>query len=210
MKRHLIELLTEGKFTTVQVYFETQLDKYREDMPAPPNGLQHPRSARSSVAFRKPELNEYPWGEVAPETAMFPFVDAALPAKTYTYKVNHMQAANLAKGDRVVVPTDADAFAVATVWMVDKTPQIDYNAQFEYRWLVQKVDAQEYNQNLAHEQQFRALLEENEKQRQREAIRSSMLQNMLPTDPDSLAQFNEALKVLGVPAFAAPVAPPAQ
>jgi hypothetical protein len=204
MNKHLVELLTEQQFTTVQVFFETAANKSQ----APATGLQYPSSPRSSFAKRRPDLNELTESEFEQLGAAFPFIASALPAKLYTYKCSKDVASELTKGDRVVVPTGENAMAVATVWLVDGAAEIDYNAQFAYRWIVQKVEDQKYRENMQHEADFRKLLVESEKRRQREAIRAAMLQSLVPQDEKSLADFNSALKLLGVPPITAPLANP--
>lgn len=210
MNKHLIELMTEGHFTTLSVYFESALDANKRHSPlaAPERDNLAPRAPAwerpvSPVAQRyqiKAEMNVMSPTEMQRMLgASFPFIDAAMPAKCYIYKVSKELAAQLTKGDRVIIPGSDDNFIVGKVWQVHPESQIDYDAPYEYKWVVQKVDTEGYYNHMRNEANFRVALAEAEKAKQRDAIRASVL---AAHDPGSEAHriFSAALAALGVQA----------
>jgi hypothetical protein len=70
--------------------------------------------------------------------------DAA--SKLYTYKTR----LKLQRNDWVIVSVN-DVLKVVQVVQVHATPQIDFEAKFDYKWVVQKVDMSDYNTTLAAE-----------------------------------------------------------
>lgn len=60
--------------------------------------------------------------------------------KLYTFKTN----LELTPGDQVVVPGPADQFKVVTVVNVHDEPEIDLDADFDYKWVAAKVDLTNY------------------------------------------------------------------
>jgi hypothetical protein len=213
LNKHLVELLTEGQFTTVAVYFTVEADvnvqakqpspeapyHYREDgtrarrsAPPPPWGLP-----------RRPDLNEQSPQDAMP--AAFPFIERAVPSKTFIYKCSLEMAATLNQLDHVVVGGPTGNFSIAKVWQVHATAQIDFNAHYAYHWLVQKVDSTAYDNHMQKERQFVAMLEESEKARQRAAVREALLASVRPIDPEALEIFKAGLQLLGVTPQAAGV-----
>lgn len=192
-KRHITELLTEGQYATVAVYFNTEASKEQE--PA-----WSPEQTRRQIAVKQ-------WGAKQDSVKnllsapQFPFIDAALPADVYVYKCSLAMAQQMKTGDRVVVPPTGrnPSMRVATVWQVHATPQIDFSANFDYKWIVQVLDTAEYDEHMDREMRFKAMLLEVEKVKEREAIRASVLGNV---DPGSEAYrvFEQALRLMNVPA----------
>lgn len=194
LNKHIVELLTEDQFTTVQVYFHTG-EEVRSMVP------QQPEAPRAYPGAPAPA----PWAP--PGT----FALSDIPARTYTYKVSKELAAELKKGDIVVVPSDNSGHRKAklgTVWQVSPTAAIDYNAGFDYKWIISKVDMSEYNAHITREIEFKQHLEENEKERQRQVMRDTMLARIRPVDPTQVESFRKSLQLLGVDAdkFEAPKA----
>lgn len=75
----------------------------------------------------------------------------------YTYKVpNTLQ---LVAGDFAVVQVGTD-MKVVTVLEVHDTPKINYNADFDYTWIVSKIETTEYRKLI--EQDIRLVEELNE------------------------------------------------
>ena len=74
---------------------------------------------------------------------------------------------------------------------------------------MQRVDAENYLENLAREEQFREVLVQSEKARRRAEVRSSLLAQLTPTDPEGYAAFVDAMKLLGVNNPETIVQPPA-
>lgn len=75
----------------------------------------------------------------------------------YTFKVHDSIA--LEMGDQVVVQTKYGS-SVADVLFVDDIPQINYDAPFEYSWVVQKVDRTQYDKLT---EQDRKIIDEGKK-----------------------------------------------
>lgn len=207
-QRHLTELLTEGRFTTVSVYF-----------PADTGNPQPVKSSQKSAMYAPAPGPTAPWAEATPGrvpfsavkggvlsvsemaamSAAFPFINKEVPSQTYTFKVSHELAKTLKNGDSVVIPHHGDeGYAIAKVWAVHQTAQIDYNSRVDYKWIVQRVDAEQYLENIAREANFRHMLEESEKARKRAEVRASLLAQLTPTDPEAYNNFVEAMKLLGV------------
>lgn len=194
-QKHTLELLTEGQFGTIAVYFETA---------TPPNA--------SEYAMARDVQRRHPWAADVkfPADVSFPFVANSVPKQTYVYKVTPELHAQLAQGDSVVVPSSgkgAQQFSVGRVWMVHPTPQIDYDAPFEYKWIVQKIDSDLYIQQVAQEEKFRALLKDVQKAQERDKVRQSMLASV-QHGGEAYQIFTQALASIGAPVpVQAPVPP---
>lgn len=97
------------------------------------------------------------------------------PNKPYTYKTD----IDLAVDDLVVVCVNGK-YSIAKVVRVDVRPRIDYDAPFEYKWIVQKVESKAYEARVAHEEQIREELDEVEHMHQRQVA----LEKILGTLPE--------------------------
>lgn len=76
--------------------------------------------------------------------------------KRYTFKT----FLDLKPGDVVVVPDNAynKNYSVAMVNSVDAAPDIDFDADFEYKWIIDKVNMEQYEKVLQTEEaQVKAL-----------------------------------------------------
>lgn len=110
-------------------------------------------------------------------------------------------------GDHVVVSTHK-GFAVAKVLEVHNLPQIDVDADFDYKWIVQKVDTTAFDARVNRETDFGQMMLEVERTRQREALVDDMRRH-LPEGSEALALFERAtMLVEGTVGQAAPVTPP--
>src|SRR5438067_671590 len=70
----------------------------------------------------------------------------------YTYKVpTHWK---VKVGDQLVVDSPRNGMTVVTVVFVDVVPQLDPDADFEYKWAVQVVDRSGYDAQLKRERLF--------------------------------------------------------
>lgn len=67
--------------------------------------------------------------------------------KLYTYKTN----VDLKENDMVVVPSP-DGFRVVRIIEVHDSPEIDTDASFDYKWVVDKVDMEGYEEILKAEE----------------------------------------------------------
>lgn len=179
LHRHAIELLTEGQFTTVSVYFETEASD----------------TARGAWASKDNAAK-----------SNFPFIANSLPSRSYIYKCSNEMAASLQPGAMVIVPVEGGRFKVGNVWQIHKSAEIDFDAKFAYKWVVQAVDTSEYDNHMAQERAFKVALVEAEKAQQREAIRASIL-NSIPPNTEGYKLFEQALQAIQV-TLPAPVQPP--
>lgn len=201
-QKHTLELLTEGQFGTVSAYFEyaNRPNNSRSQEEVTVSNRMAPVYASSD--------RKYPW---APEVeAKFPFVGNAIPKQLYTYKVTPELHALLRSGDSIIVPASsqgAQQFSVAKIWMVHPAPQIDYDAPFEYKWVVQKIDIATYLEQVAQEENFRNMLREVQKAQERDKVRASVLASM-QQGGEAYQLFSKAMASIGAPIPApAPTAP---
>lgn len=121
--------------------------------------------------------------------------------RTYTYK--SPLACCVAAGDHVVVDTPSSGLRVVYVVAVHAQPEIDLDANHDYKWIVQRVDLSVYNDLNKREAEFKATMLEVERTRQREEVVASMLQH-LPQGSEARAKFDAALARLNP--WAAPIA----
>lgn len=70
-------------------------------------------------------------------------------SKPYTYKAP--LSAGVEVGDRVVVDSPSNGLVVVEVVGTDKAPRIDLDADFTYKWIVQKVELKAYEEQLERE-----------------------------------------------------------
>ena len=127
-----------------------------------------------------------------------------LPPKTYVYKAS--KAAGLVVGDYVVVETER-GMAVVRVAEVHGSAQIDVDADFDYKWIVQKVDRSEYDAQSGKEAAFSMMMLEVERTRQREVLLDDMRKH-LPDGSEARRLFEQATTLaLGSVGQAAPEAP---
>lgn len=82
-------------------------------------------------------------------------------------------------GDHVIVDSPSKGFTVVKVVGVDPAPRIDLDVNWTYKWIVQKVDARWYTEQLEREQFVADTLVEVERRRQRDLLLTEF-QNMLP------------------------------
>ncbi len=117
----------------------------------------------------------------------------------YTYKGD--LADNIQPGDYVVVDTPSDGYKIVRVHNVDAVPQIDVDADFSYKWIVQKVDPSKYLARVEAERAFADQLREIERIRQREQLIQDFHEK-LPEGSAARAAFEAAVQRLGAPAAA--------
>ena len=95
------------------------------------------------------------------------------PIKTYTYKA--LYSDNVKSGDSVVVKAVNGHFKIAVVEAVDDFPVLDLDADFDYKWIVQKVDSTEFDLREEREKEFGDTLRRLEQMKQRENLRKELL-----------------------------------
>lgn len=149
--RHLFSLL-DTSYTTIGVRFQNQ------SYPAPP-----PMSRDSEGSLRTKH---------APSSQHDSFTDG------YTYKVP--KDWDVREGNLVVVESGlTGALELASVVRVDLTPNIDVDADFDYKWVVQLVDLADYSVRVQKEADFNKSMLEVERVKQRESLLDSF-RNSLP------------------------------
>ncbi len=161
--KHLVSLLQTG-YTTVQVAFATE------------------------SAADKAHAPERPWDQPRP-TPVHQAAQAAVEkaVRLFRYKVRGA----IAEGDLVVVDTKG-GLRIATVVAVDAVPMIDCGQQFDYKWIVQRVDMTEYNQAVADERLFYEALQAIEVQKKRDDLLSAFTAQM-PQGTNARALFDAAV-----------------
>jgi hypothetical protein len=108
-------------------------------------------------------------------------------AQGYTYKAP--LAWNVVAGDKVIVDSPRGAgLTIATVLSVDVLPNIDVDADFDYKWLVQKVDLTEHEALVERERAFGETMLEVERTKQRESLVNSF-RDTLPAGSAARALF---------------------
>lgn len=145
--------------------------------------------------------NERPW--VVPEELN---MQAQTGPTLYSYKVP--KEMELKVGDFVVVPS-ADTIAFARVEVVDEIPSLDFTKDVTYKWIIDKVNFDHYNELVKAENEFQRKMEAVQRMRvQQEAVKTMREQFLSNTDPHSAALFADALKSIGAQVPTAPIATP--
>lgn len=112
--------------------------------------------------------------------------------KLYTYKApNDLE---LKEFDIAVVYASGQ-YKVVTVMDVDVVPVLDLDAEYDYRWIVQKVDTDAYEERLEREKQFEQLLLQIERKKQQRAIRDELIAG-LDKLPGVKQELDTALRLL--------------
>lgn len=167
-QRHMLSLLQTG-YTTVHVALQSTV----ATAPKAP-GRPEPR-VQPGVPVAPWGESPRPWDPIAPR----------VPTQVFKTRVK------LVPGDTVVVENNG-GLELATVHVVDSHPRIDVDADFDYKWIVQKVDMQTYESLLAEEKQFMDTLQEIERQKQRDELMANMSAH-LPVGTQARAMFDAAI-----------------
>lgn len=114
-------------------------------------------------------------------------------SKPYTYKAP--LSAGVEVGDRVVVDSPSKGLVVVEVVGTDKAPRIDLDADFTYKWIVQKVELKAYEEQLEREAKAMDALQEVERQRQRDILLQEF-QLRLPEGTDARKLFDQTVQQL--------------
>lgn len=174
MKNKHLAALLQTNMTTVKVVFS---DSDFQPYPAQPVV----GTKENALGFNSP--HDIPWGVgygLPGTPAMPPRPRGTEPRgpglkapKTYTYKV--LKTEGYKKGDVAVAHTDRGMVLVLVV-EVHEHPQIDIDAAFDYKWLVQRVDTKRYEEQLKAEKNFEAALLEIERRKQTERLKNELLE----------------------------------
>lgn len=84
------------------------------------------------------------------------------------------------------------------VCRLDAEPQIDIDADFDYKWIVQKLDTTEYDQRVANEKVFADSMLAIERTRQRELMVQGF-KDTLPEGSEARALFDRTVGALTAP-----------
>lgn len=177
--KHIFSLL-DKTFTTVRVAFDNDAASYYAQQPA-------------KAAKAPPPPGMAPAWE-APET---------FPGMTYVYKVPLDWHAT--KGQQALVERSG-RISVVTIMEVHDTPDIDVDADHDYKWLVQLVDLSAYDELVEREKQFGKAMLEVERTKQREELVNSFRSTLAPGSA-ALALFEQTASSLTID-MPAPVTPP--
>lgn len=129
------------------------------------------------------EKNGLSWGAVLTQTGV----------KLYTYKIKDNQ--KVKPGDYVVVMAPSDIPKVVVVVDVHATPNIDLDADFSYKWVIQVVDCTAYDAQLKAEKDFKQTLTTIEREKQRESLLTDFTKH-LPEGSAARLKFDTAVQQL--------------
>ena len=115
----------------------------------------------------------------------------------YVYKVPRNW--NVEPQDHLIVLTDSNGLKIVTVVHVDAEPDIDIDANYDYKWAVQKIDLTEFRSLTEREKEFSDTMLQIERVKQRESLVNSFR--------DSLPEGSEARKLFDATIDAAKVIP---
>lgn len=119
-------------------------------------------------------------------------LDAKQP-QSWTYKVR--KDSGIKVDDAVIVESPQNGLQIVRVVEVHDTPQIDLDAPFEYKWIIQRVDRTEHDEQVAKERQFNDTMLEVERTRIREETLNNMRQH-LPEGSEARKLFDQAQALL--------------
>lgn len=124
-------------------------------------------------------------------------VKGVVSSNTFTYKAP--KAFNLATGDKVIVDSPTNGLTVVTVVNVHQYGDINIDAPFDYKWIVQKVDTSGYHERLNREKEFMDALRDAEVLRRRQMAKKIFVES-LGEGTEARKAFEDALfKLRGTP-----------
>jgi hypothetical protein len=124
--------------------------------------------------------------------------------QSYVYKVP--KAWDVKAGQHLVVLDPGGDLAVVNVLRVDEAPDIDVDANFDYKWAVSKVDTTEYLALNKREKEFGGAMLEVERVKQRENLLESF-RSSLPEGSEARKLFEQTTASLSAPTVE-PQSPP--
>ena len=102
---------------------------------------------------------------------------------TYTYKT----MLDLAVDDFVVVDTPSRGFQVVQVRELLSPMEVDFDVDFNYKWIVQKVDTTAYDEARAREKEILQLVNKSKNTRALKQARKDILDNV---DEETVAKLS--------------------
>ena len=180
--KHLLRLL-QTNYTTIQAVFNDEVPTHGLQPAPAPQGAYQPRSS-GHAPLNPSDLP--PWMNGTPKG----FQEARIPdgRRTWTYLIK--KDSGIVEGDFVVVVTPS-GFKVVKVVQVDAIAKIDYDADFTYKWIIQKVDTTAYEAIIKSEEAFEETMNEVERLKQRDALLASF-KEYLPQDGEARRLFETA------------------
>jgi len=116
--------------------------------------------------------------------------------KRYIYKVP--LAWKVEPGDLLLVESPNSGLTIVSVIEAHDSPQIDIDANHEYKWAAQKIDLSEYNALRDREAKFKDTMRDIERVKQRETVVEDF-RNHLPADSEARKLFDNAVSALAAP-----------
>ncbi len=132
--------------------------------------------------------------QVAFDTSRKPRTD--IKPRTYTYKAPITDG--IKADDFVVVDHPKGGPMVAMVYGVDTFADINPDADFEYKWIVCKVDRTAYEARQAREKEFLASMQHVEREAQRAELIEKFAKH-LPEGSEARAKYNAAVASVNQP-----------
>lgn len=182
--KHLVSLLQDN-FVTVSVVFNS--DRNQAAPVAPPLAHVSPKHQTKQTpppAWAQELQAEDQWGERPRHGAQQAYIYKAV--KTDQYKA----------GDFVVIEDPQRVLKIAEIVEVHEHAQIDYDSDYDYKWIVQRVDLTSYANVLKAEQTFKAGMVEVQRITERNKLIAEYKANYLPTDPEAQRVFENATKAI--------------
>lgn len=168
MKQKHLYSLLDTSYTTIGVTFSSG------------SAAQRPTKAPQARMVR-----EAPWEQ-----------DEDYEGQSYVYKAP--LEFDIKLGDFVVVHNEARGYRVGKVCRVDAHPQIDIDASFDYKWIVQRIDVEGYDKRNEAERVFSDAMLQIERVRQREMMLKGF-QDTLPDGSEARRLFDQTVGKLTGP-----------
>lgn len=189
--KHLAALL-QPNLTTVKVWFpsngaapfeqETQVNTNEEPFIDIYGDVQ-----LGTVKLRRP--TQLSWDNKQPP--QFQQKNQGAP-KLYTYKV--LKDEGYKVGDTAVALTER-GLVLVVVAEVHESAQLDLDADFDYKWLVQRVDTSKLVKQQQAEKNFQAAILEIERRKQRERVKKELM-DFYGDTPEGLALLEASIAQL--------------
>lgn len=172
--KHLYSLL-DTSFVLASVVFPDSPSAAKPIKQARPMGGAATRDEIGSWTVPEPA----PWGQPA--------------ATGYQYKVP--RAWDVKLDDFLVVNSPINGISIARVVAVDQAASIDPDADFTYKWAVQKIDFTEHTELVKREGDFQMKMLEVERTAQREEA-AAKYRAHLPEGSEAMKIFNDAVAAI--------------
>tara|TARA_R110000772_G_scaffold16184_12_gene46272 strand:+ start:298 stop:735 length:438 start_codon:yes stop_codon:yes gene_type:complete len=113
-------------------------------------------------------------------------------ALTYTYKV--LQSDNYQVGDSAIIETEGtpSKLKVVSIIEVHDVPKIDTDADFDYKWVVQKVDRTQYDTIVENEGKFLLAMQDVERTKKKAEIKDHFI-GLLGDDTEAVKLLETAV-----------------